>query len=740
LTDLCGEWSAIEANDDLRRSFPRPELDDSNWQPVRVPGHWQAEPRFAASDGPLLYRRHFEMETLTKGQRAWLVMDGIFYQSDVWLDGSYLGDTEGYFFPHAFEVTSALEERSTHLLGLEVVCGRTTKRRDKRALTGVFGNWDCIDPAFNPGGIWGPARIVVGGSVHISSLRAICVEARAGRAVLDMVAELDAAEAVTVTLRTEVRRAGSDEVAAALDKQHSLALGANRLRWRLVVPDPELWWPVGLGEQPLYDLSVSVELEGQPLGSKLLRTGLRQVRAHDFIWSVNGERAFLKGANLAPTRRDLAYASPAEVARDVELALEAGLNMLRVHGHVGRPELYATADKLGVLIWQDMPLQWAYKGVRREAVRQAAKAVDLLGHHPSIAVWCGHNEPFSFELQPGGPLGALSALGVAAAHALPSWNKSVLDSSIRRAFERADPSRPVVAHSGVLPHPAWGTDSHFYFGWYLGRSQDLPRALAAWPAAGRFVGELGAQAVPTTAAFMRPDSWPDLDWGGLEEHFCLQKGIFDNLVPPASFATFEAWRDATQDYQASLIKQQVETLRRLKFRPTGGFAVFCLNDSQPAVTWSLLDHERVPKAAFAALKKACAPVLVVADWPAPSYSPGSVLSVDVHVVNDLREVLDHAVLEARLIWPGGGRAWRFAGEVSAGPATFVGRLIARLPEVASLKAATAGEEATANPGTTTANAGPSPLGPSWPLALQLQLRWAGSAEPAANRYESWVKA
>ena len=100
----------------------------------------------------MLYRRRFEMETLAKGQRAWLVMDGIFYQSDVWLDGSYLGDTEGYFFPHAFDVTSALEERSEHLLALEVVCERTTKRRAKRALTGVFGHWDCIDPAFNPGG------------------------------------------------------------------------------------------------------------------------------------------------------------------------------------------------------------------------------------------------------------------------------------------------------------------------------------------------------------------------------------------------------------------------------------------------------------------------------------------------------------------------------------------------------------------------------------------------------------
>jgi beta-mannosidase len=224
---------------------------------------------------------------------------------------------------------------------------------------------------------------------------------------------------------------------------------------------------------------------------------------------------------------------------------------------------------------------------------------------------------------------------------------------------------------------------------------------------------------------MAPERWPDLDWADLEEHYCLQKGIFDNLVPPANYETFEAWRDATQDYQARLIKEQVETLRRLKFGPTGGFAVFCLNDAQPAVSWSLLDYERVPKAAFDVLKKACAPVLVAADWPAPSYGPGAVLSVDVHVVNDLREPLGDAVLVARLLWAGGGRAWRFAGEVPAGRSTFVGRLMARLPEVAILEAATAG--------------GPSPRGGPWPVELELQLRCASLPEPAANHYRTSIK-
>jgi hypothetical protein len=102
-----------------------------------------------------------------------------------------------------------------------------------------------------------------------------------------------------------------------------------------------------------------------------------------------------------------------------------------------------------------------------------------------------------------------------------------------------------------------------------------------------------------------------------------------------------------------------------------------------------------------------------------------VLSVDVHVVNDLREPLCAAVLEARVLWPGGGRAWRFAGDVPAGQSTFVGRFMARLPEVATLEAATAG--------------GPSPRGGPWPVELELELRWAGCAEPATNHYETSAK-
>jgi beta-mannosidase len=383
----------------------------------------------------------------------------------------------------------------------------------------------------------------------------------------------------------------------------------------------------------------------------------------------------------------LAEATAAELAGDVTLACEAGLDLLRVHAHVTRPELYDAADEQGLLLWQDFPLQWGYaRGIRKQAVRQAKAAVDLLGHHPSIAIWCGHNEPMAIENDPtmwGDPK-ALRRMAVKAlaAQQLPTWNKTVLDRSVKRAFEQADGTRPVVAHSGVIPHPPQldGTDTHVYFGWYHGHERDLPTFLRAVPRMARFVTEFGAQAVPNDAAFCEPERWPDLDWERLGHTHALQKPLFDKYVPPAAHATFEEWRDATQAYQAMVVRRHIEELRRIKYEPTGGFAQFCFADGHPSVTWAVLGHDRSPKQGYDALQAACRPVIVVADRLPESVRPGDALELDVHVVSDLREAIEPAEVTARLGWTGGERIWRWAGDLPADACERVGTVRLDIPD------------------------------------------------------------
>jgi beta-mannosidase len=225
-----------------------------------------------------------------------------------------------------------------------------------------------------------------------------------------------------------------------------------------------------------------------------------------------------------------------------------------------------------------------------------------------------------------------------------------------------------------------GTDSHFYFGWYHGDVRDVERLAAAVPRVVRFVSEFGAQSVPETADFIDASTWPELDWEHLERHHGLQKWAFDERVPPADFETFEAWRRATQTYQAELIRHHIEVLRRLKYRPAGGFCVFALNDAAPAVSCGVLDHARVPKAAWGVLRRACEPVLVVAERPPSIVTPDEQLALDVHAVNDLRQDLDPAVVDVVARWAGGRRSWRFGGAVPADDCVKVGRVELQVPQ------------------------------------------------------------
>ena len=667
---MRGTWRAMVADDDIRRVGVGLDHPDDDWPEVPVPGHWRSTEAYADSDGPLLYRHRFHLEPPAEGRRAWVTLGGVLYQADVWLDGAYLGDPEGYFFPHSFEITSLARLADDHVLAVEVACSPQRHRTAKRNITGVLQHSDALDPAWNPGGLWRPVNVHETGPVRIDRLRVLCRDANEARANLRLHARLDSDTARTVTVRTSV------DGAVAAEQVRPLAAGANEVDWDLDVADPALWWPWSMGAQPLTGVVVEVLVGGESSDIRSVRTGLREVSLHDGIFSVNGERLFVKGANLPPTRQALAEATPEDVRRDVELARDAGLDLVRVNGHIARPELYDAADEMGMLVWQDFPLQWHYaRTIRKEAVRQARAAVDVLGHHPSIAVWCAHNEPSPAADVRREVFGS-SIVRHLLQQQVPTWNRTILDRWVKRAFESADETRAVVAHSGVAPNiadPA-GTDSHLFFGWFHGEPADLEGFAATMPSMVRFVGEFGAQSVPYSDDFMEPQRWPDLAWEHLAQHHGLRLDVMEQHVPPHEYATFDAWREATQSHQAELLRRNIESLRRLKYRPTGGFCFLSLHDPHPSIGWGVLDHRRTPKAAWQAVNEACRPVVVVADRMPAVSAPGDAVALDVHVVSDLRHALDDADCTATLRWSGGEHRWHWRGDVSADSCVRVGTM------------------------------------------------------------------
>lgn len=663
--DLSGPWRACPADDELRRSGVGFDFDDSAWPAVPVPGHWRTVAEFSDADGPLLYRTAFHHSAPAESERAFVTLHGIFYQADVWLDGAYLGDPEGYFVPHSFDITSLARLGDDHVLAVEVTCAPQREPRARRNLTGAFQDPDMVAPAWNPGGLWRPVSIDITGPVRIDRCRVLCRDANTTRAHLRLTVSLDADAARTAKVQTLV------DGAVVTEQDHPLARGMNELAWNFDIARPRLWWPWSMGEQPLTDVTVVVSVDGVESHRYELRTGLREIAFDDWVCSVNGERLFIKGVNVGPACLDIGTATDAQLRRDIELAREAGLDLVRLQAHVAPEPVYTAADELGMLVWQDLPLRGGYaRSVRKQAVQQARAAVDLLGHHPSIALWCAHDTPEQSI----------------AGNQLPTWNKTILDRWVKRALEHADESRPVIAASGVPPHLPQldGTDSHLWFGWHRGDARDLVSFAAAMPRMVRFVSEFGAQSVPDDDDF--PDrvadeaAWPDLDWQRLADRHGLHVAPMLRHVPPDEHTTFASWCTATQRYQASLLGHHIETLRRLKYRPTGGFCLSSLADGSPMVSTSLLDHRRRPKSAFGAVTDACRPVIVVADRLDAQVQVGAAMALEVHVVSDLHHRLDDVHCTATLRWPDGRHEWQWRGDVPADDCVRVGMVRFVVPD------------------------------------------------------------
>jgi len=677
-TVLPGPWRVHATDDAMRRAFIECDFDDSDWLQISVPGHWAQHDKLA-SRRSVLHRTVFtlDIDRTRSDTRHWLVFDGIWQSADVWLDGAYLGPTDGWFTPNEFDITEQVQASDTneHVLSVEVMSPRRQVDEPARTLNGVFDDPDIVGHE-NLGGIWQPVRVVSTGPVRMIKNRVICSKASQNSATVHLRSHLLSDEPRSVTITTTLRPPGGAAPITST-RQHELASGATVLEWDQKITDPELWWPWELGEQPLYRVTVSVEVDGSISGISERTIGLRQVRMKNWVLLVNGERLFVRGVDTWPTTALPADARPDVIHGDVARAKDLGLNLMRVESHVARPELYEAADRAGMLLWQDFPLRGEVKrSVQSLAVEAAHRLVDKLGGHPSIVVWCAHYDPSgsSTGRRPATALPSRRALFSVAKQQVPTWTKSVLDRLVGLAFNRADGSRPVVQGSGAWPSaPKFdGADTHLRFGWNAGTGRDLAAFARRIPRMVRWVSTFGAQSIPLSDD-VRVLDWP-ADLGLLSERYGLDEPGFREYVPTSAAATVTDWITASQAYQGTVLRRQIETLRRLKYKPTGGFTFSALADCRPAISFAIFDHERNPKQAVGAVRAALRPVIVVADRLPSELTPEDAVLLDVHVVSDKREPLEDMTVLADLVWPGGSHTWAWKGAVGADSVARIGSI------------------------------------------------------------------
>ena len=464
------------------------------WSRVRVPGHWQLEDALGDYEGYVLYRARFEAVPAGDGEFVWLRFGGVYYSARVWLNGEYLGAHEGYFSHFEFDCTESLVEGENELL-VEVYSPEEREENTRETIGGVWARWDGMDPGINPGGIFRDVTLVRRGEVRVLAVGVDVGPSGDGRVTLDLYARSG----------SQVEISGSvhpmDFEAPGAEFRHTARVepGENRVGTKFTLREPRLWWTWDRGEQHLYELVL--RCAG---AEERVRFGVRSVELRDWQVYLNGERVFMRGINYLPTDAYPARTTGERLRADAALVRDGNMNAVRVHAHVAEEAFYEACDELGLLVFQDFPLQWSHRRtVLGPAVAQAKEMARDLRNHPSVGVYLAHDEPF-YVVPP--EKWSVFTLARTAAEVLSPrwvlWQRRVLGPAVVGAIHEVDDSRPVIEAAG---HPF--TTNHLYFGWYYGRFRDLERLVGLIPGFSRLPTEYGAQALPDPASL--EEIWPD---------------------------------------------------------------------------------------------------------------------------------------------------------------------------------------------------------------------------------------
>ncbi|MGC4075242.1 MAG: glycoside hydrolase family 2 protein [Nibricoccus sp.] len=647
------------------------DCSTKTWMPAVVPGcvHTDllrqkkiSDPFFGVNEAGLQWieEREWEYKTtfnvsgaLIADEVVELVADGLDTVATVLLNGKEVARTDNMFIGWRWNVKSLLKQGKNEIVvrfgsAMEYIRTHRTEHAPREINDPVGGctrirkqqcqfGWDW-GPRFVTAGIWRDIRLESWSGNRLENVRISQVHATDG--------------SVTVSLAPELVRPDAKTTC-----RWKLALGevtvASGTGTVIIVKNPQLWWPQGQGEQPLYRLEVTVAAaDGTPIGHWQKRIGLRTIALdrHKDQWGesfqivVNGRAIFAKGANWIPAHTFVTVLGREDYARDLRSAVAAHMNMIRVWGGgiYESEDFYDLCDELGLLVWQDFMFGCTpYPGDDAfvESVQaEAAYQIKRLRHRASLALWCGNNEVWSCN-----------------AHDLIKPEFAVLRAAYDRVFHEALP--PVVAANdpatAYWPSSPWRGDvaadhaageqrgdTHYWDVWH---ARHPVKDYEKW--AFRFVAEFGMQSYssPATNATFCPPGDDNVFGPVMENHQKNRAGNQIILDYVSRRYRFPKGQDEliylSQLNQAYCMQTGVEHYRRLMPRCMGAL-YWQLNDCWPVASWSSIEFTGRWKALQYVARRFFAPALVSAHIPGDegaiigNYRTSTVREIHLHTSYD----------------------------------------------------------------------------------------------------------
>ncbi|MDR1352969.1 MAG: glycoside hydrolase family 2 protein [Treponema sp.] len=561
-------------------------------------------------DGALaLMENDFEYEcsftvtqALLKADRVVLRCEGLDTLAELYLNGRLAGAADNMHRVWEFDVKDKLKKNKNTLRVLFYSPVKFIREAYRKLRTD--GSSDCLDgfPLLRKahcmfGWDWGP-RLPDAGIWRDIELRGI----KTARIESVYITQKHRAGSVELGIKPAVEKTGPAETGYSViitDPQGESRQYDNSPA-AVTIEKPELWWPNGYGEHPLYTVTVVLARGNTPIDTWERRIGLRTMTVRikkdkwgeSFAHEVNGVPIFAMGADYIPEDSILSRVTEKRTRKLLEQCVAANFNAIRVWGGGYYPGdfFYDACDELGLVVWQDFMFACAVYDLSEEFEQNIrAELIDnvkRIRHHASLGLWCGNNEMEMFVDQ----MNWVSTLRQKADYI--KMYEYIFPKIIKEYDPAAFywPASPSSGGSFDFPNDPDRGDVHYWEVWHGNKPFSDYRNYYF-----RYLSEFGFQSFPlpkTVESFTEKEDRNVFSYI-MEKHQRnaaangkIMNYMYQTFLYPNSF---ELTIYASQLLQAEAIKYGVEHFRRNRGRCMGA-VYWQLNDIWPVASWSSIDY------------------------------------------------------------------------------------------------------------------------------------------------------
>ncbi len=430
------DWKFIRSD---IKGADKPDFNDSRWKTVNLPYDWSIEGKFE-KDAPTggaggylptgigWYRKHFVIRNLRKGEDYWIMFEGVYMNSDVWINGHHLGH-------HAYGYTSFYYHLARFLRqGENVIAVRVDNSHQPNS------RW------YSGSGIYRNVWLNVAGPVHVAQwgtyITTPVVDSTSATIVIRTSIDNNLSTSRNIHLRSYVIDSSGKVVAAVENPVSVAASGKTKSEQTVKVAFPSLW---STDTPTMYAVKSELLVGKEVIDSLVSAFGIRKIEYDkDRGFLLDGKHVKMHGVCLHENAGCLGAAVPDQAwIRRLTLLKEMGCNAIRTAHNPPSPEFLDLCDRMGFLVMDEAFDEWT---IGKSQVKYGYHVYfkdnwrsDLLSmirrdrNHPSVVLWSAGNEVPEQGVDSG----------------------IVILKELEDTFHKEDPTRPVTVANDHIADPTY---------------------------------------------------------------------------------------------------------------------------------------------------------------------------------------------------------------------------------------------------------------------------------------------